>query len=77
MIFFIAYAEFFIHNCIYQYERLYEADELFQSKCVLQNGEIFRNERSSERLVISRICDDLVIWCKRLRNVTLVNSLKD
>ena len=39
-----------------------------------RNGEIFRNERSSSRSVISRVCDDFVIWRKRLKG-NLVTSL--
>ena len=41
-----------------------------------RNGEIFRNELSSSRAVISRVCDDLVVWRKRLK-VDHVNSLND
>jgi hypothetical protein len=33
-----------------------------------RNGEIFRNETSRSRLVISRVCDDLVVWRKRLKH---------
>jgi hypothetical protein len=39
-----------------------------------RNGHIFRNETFCTRLVLSRVCDDLVIWRKRLPP-TLVNSL--
>jgi hypothetical protein len=39
-----------------------------------RNGEIFRSETSSSRLVVSRVCDDLLIWRKRL-NHDHVNSL--
>ena len=31
-----------------------------------RNGEIFRGERADSRLIINRICDDFVIWRKRL-----------
>jgi hypothetical protein len=33
-----------------------------------RNDEIFQNETSRSRLVISRVCDDLVIWRKRLKH---------
>jgi hypothetical protein len=39
-----------------------------------RNGEVFRNEISHHRTILSRVCDDLVIWCKRLP-YELVNSL--
>jgi hypothetical protein len=42
-----------------------------------RNGEIFRHERNSTRLVLARVCDDFVILRKRLKNVGLVNSLSD
>jgi hypothetical protein len=32
-----------------------------------RNGEIFRNELYSRCTVISRVCDDLVVWRKRLK----------
>jgi hypothetical protein len=41
-----------------------------------RNGEIFRNELSSSRAVIFRICDDLVVWRKRLKT-DLASSLDD
>jgi hypothetical protein len=33
-----------------------------------RNGEIFRNEASSARSVISKVCDDFVTWRCRLKN---------
>ena len=39
-----------------------------------RNGQVFRNETSCSRVVISRVCDDLVVWRKRL-HPDLVNSL--
>lgn len=41
-----------------------------------KNGEVFRQEASSHRSVLSRVCDDLVVWRKRLRPES-VTSLKD
>jgi hypothetical protein len=41
-----------------------------------RNGEVFRQELSSSRAVISRVCDDLVVWRKHLRD-DHVNSLRD
>ena len=40
-----------------------------------RNGEIFRLEPSSSRSIISKICDDLVVWRKRLKRHHDVNSL--
>jgi hypothetical protein len=39
-----------------------------------RNGEVFRNDVSHHRAVLSRVCDDLVTWRKRLAP-ELVNSL--
>jgi hypothetical protein len=32
-----------------------------------RNAEVFRSELSSSRRIITRVCDDLVIWQKRLK----------
>jgi hypothetical protein len=29
-----------------------------------RNGEVFRNQTSSSRSIISRVCDDLIVWQK-------------
>jgi hypothetical protein len=42
-----------------------------------RNGEIFRNERPSSRSIISKVCDDLVIWRKRFRDDFDVTNLNN
>ena len=42
-----------------------------------RNGEIFRNEFPSSRSIISKVCDDLVIWRKRFRLDQDVTSLNN
>jgi hypothetical protein len=39
-----------------------------------RNSEVFRGENVDSRLVITRVCDDFVIWRKRLRD-EFVNNL--
>jgi hypothetical protein len=41
-----------------------------------RNGEIFRDEPFSSRRVISKVCDDFVIWEKRLKSSHDVASLR-
>lgn len=41
-----------------------------------RNGEIFRAEHCDSRMVLSRVCDDFIVWRKRLCR-DLVNSLND
>jgi hypothetical protein len=41
-----------------------------------RNGEIFRGELCDSRIIVNRVCDDLVIWRKRLRR-EFENSLND
>jgi hypothetical protein len=41
-----------------------------------RNSEIFRNELSTRRTLISRVCNDLVVWRKRLK-ADHVSSLHD
>jgi len=33
-----------------------------------RNGEIFRSEKGNARLIVTRVCDDFVIWRKRIKN---------
>ena len=40
-----------------------------------RNGETFRNEPSTSRRILSKVCDDLVIWRKRLKlDSDVINS---
>jgi hypothetical protein len=41
-----------------------------------RNAEVFRSEPSSSRRVITRVCDDLVIWQKRLKVDRDVSKLR-